>query len=163
DLLEQALVERGGLRLDIKGVADAVRDRAALRVQKLRDRLMALKQQEFRLFSKDEELSEEDERRLIEKLFAKLQGQRAEASGKAAVSDTQQPPTAEEMKRQVIAEIPVSDAELESLARQRGEVVRDRLLESGKLENERVFMLESSVAESDHEHVRTQLELAAGP
>ena len=163
NLLEQALIERGGLRLDIKGIADAVRDRAALRVQKLRDRLIALKQQEFRLFSKDEELSEEDELRLIEKLFAKLPDKRAEVSGKASVVDEQKPPTAEEMKQRVMAEIPVSDAELESLARQRGEAVRDRLLESGKLDNDRVFMLESNVAESDHEHVRTQLELAAEP
>jgi len=162
EVLEKALVERGGLRLDIKGVADAVRDRAALRVRKLKDQLLAMKQQEFRLFSKEEELSAEDEQRLVAKLFAKLQGQRGDATEKVSGSEEQRSPTAEEMKERVIAEIPVNDAELELLARQRGEAVRDRLLASGKLEHERVFMLESSVAESDHEHVRTQLELAAG-
>ena len=66
------------------------------------------------------------------------------------------------MKQRVLAEIPITDLELESLARDRGEAVRNRLLESGKLTNERVFMLEVGSAEPGHELVRTQLTLGAG-
>jgi hypothetical protein len=162
EMLEKALIERAGLRLDIKGIADTVRDRAVLRAQKLTKQLVAMRREEFRLTSNAEELSAEDEQRLVAKLFAALQVKQADAQGKAREPGEQQPPTPEQMKQRVMAEIPVSDAELESLARQRGEAVRDRLLESGKLEHERVFVLESSIAESDHEHVRTQLGLAVG-
>jgi len=162
EVLEKALVERVGLRLDIKGVADAVRDRTALRVTKLKEQLMVMKQEEFRLLPKGEELSEEDEQRLVAKLFAKLPREQASGAGQASGPEGQQAPTADAMKQRVIAEIAVSDAELESLARQRGEAVRDRLLESGKLDHARVFMLESSLAETEHDQVRTQLELAAG-
>jgi hypothetical protein len=65
------------------------------------------------------------------------------------------------MKQRVLAEIPISEADLEFLARQRGETVRDRLLNSGKLGNERVFLLDAGTAESGHERVRTQLVLGA--
>jgi hypothetical protein len=66
------------------------------------------------------------------------------------------------MKQRVLAEIPITDLDLESLARDRGEAVRNRLLESGKLSSERVFMLETGAAEPGHERVRTQLALGAG-
>ena len=72
------------------------------------------------------------------------------------------PPTADEMKQRVLAEISITDLELESLARERSEAVRNRLLESGKLANERVFVLEAGTAEPGHERVRTQLTLGAG-
>ena len=60
------------------------------------------------------------------------------------------------------AAIVISDAELEALARQRAEAVRNLLLESGRLTEERVVLLDPVAAESGHEKVRTQLALAAG-
>ncbi len=66
------------------------------------------------------------------------------------------------MKQRVAAAIVISDAELAVLARQRAEAVRDLLLESGRLTDQRVVLLDSGVAESGHEKVRTQLALAAG-
>jgi hypothetical protein len=161
EALGNALNERAGLRLDIKGTADAVLDRAALRMRKLNEQLLAMRRQEFGSSGKEQELSAEDEQRLVAELFATLQAKQAEAAGKTPKPAEEQPPTLDEMRRQVAAEIPVTDAQLESLARQRGEAVRDRLLESGKLANERVFLLDVGAAESGHEHVRTQLALGA--
>jgi hypothetical protein len=66
------------------------------------------------------------------------------------------------MKERVLAEISVTDADLEFLARERGEAVRTRLLESGKLGSGRVFLLEAGAADPGHERVRTQLALGAG-
>jgi outer membrane protein OmpA-like peptidoglycan-associated protein len=60
----------------------------------------------------------------------------------------------------LLSVIPVSQAELEALARQRAEAVRNHLLEQGGLANERVFLLEANTAASGHDKVRTQLALA---
>jgi hypothetical protein len=62
----------------------------------------------------------------------------------------------------VAAAIAISDAELETLARQRAEAVRNLLLESGRLTEERVVLLDAGTAEAGHEKVRTQLTLSAG-
>jgi len=159
EVLEQALNERVGLRLDIKGTADAVLDQAALRSRKLTDRLVMMKRREQGKAAGEEALSVEDEQRFIAKLFAELRAKQVDAAGKTAEPAESKPPTAEEMKQRVLAEIPVAEAELEFLARQRGDTVRDRLLNSGKLGNERVFLLDTSAAEPGHENVRTQLAL----
>jgi hypothetical protein len=162
DVLEQALDERAGLRLDIKGTADAVLDRAALRSRKLADRLVTMYRRERGTEAAEDELSPEDQQRLVAELFTKLQDRQAGASGKTPDQAESRPPTADEMRERVLAEIPVSEAELEFLARQRGDTVRDHLLKSGKLGNERVFMLDTAAAEPGHENVRTQLALGAG-
>lgn len=162
EALETALNERTGLMLDIKGTFDSVLDREAVRARKLRERLLAMKRQEFGGMGKEEELSPEDEQRLVVKWFAKLPLEEANQSAKQSKTEGQQAPTFEEMKQRVMAEIPVTDAELESLARQRAEVVRNRLLENGKLGIERVFLTDVGTAEPGHEQVRTQLGLTAG-
>ncbi|MCP9461658.1 MAG: DUF748 domain-containing protein [Nitrospira sp.] len=162
DALETALNERTGLMLDIKGTFDSVADREAVRARKLRERLLAMKRQEFGSTGKEEELSPEDEQRLVAKWFSKLPLQQGNQSTEQAKAEGQQAPTFEEMKQRVMAEIPVTDAELESLARQRADVVRNRLLESGKLGIERVFLTDVGTAEPGHERVRTQLGLTAG-
>lgn len=162
EALGKALVERARLRLDIKGTADAALDRAALRLLKLKDRLLAMKRQEFGSSGKEEELSAEDDQRLVSELFAALHAKQSDAAGTAPKGAEEQRPTLDEMRRRVAEQIPVSDAELESLARHRSEIVRDRLLEGGQLDPDRIFLLDLSIAESGHENVRTQLGLAAG-
>ncbi|MCP9469448.1 MAG: DUF748 domain-containing protein [Nitrospira sp.] len=162
EALETALNERAGLLLDIKGTFDSVADREAVRERKLRERLLAMKRQEFGSIGKEEELSAEDEQRLVAKWFTKLPLQEANQSAERAKTEGRPAPTFEEMRQRVMAEIPVTDAELESLARQRADVVRNRLLESGKLGIERVFLTDVGVAEPGHEQVRTQLGLTAG-
>ena len=162
EVLEQALDERQGLRLDITGTADSTIDRAAVRARKLRDQLLAMRQQERGpVQTGQEELSVEDEQRLVAELFAKLQAQSAGPPAKPPDAEAPTPPTVEEMKQRLASAIPVAEAELETLARQRGEAVRNHLLESGKLSNERVFLLDVNAAASGHERIRTQLAIAA--
>jgi outer membrane protein OmpA-like peptidoglycan-associated protein len=162
ETLEQALDERAGLRLEIKGTSDALLDGAALRQRKLTDRLATKKRREGGKPVAPEEITAEEEQQFVEELFADLQAKQAGAGEKTPEGAEAKPPTAEEMKQRVLAEIPITDLELEALARDRGEAVRNRLLESGKLANERVFMLEVGAAEPGHERVRTQLALGAG-
>jgi hypothetical protein len=162
ETLEQALDERAGLRLEIKGTADAVLDGAALRQRKLTDRLATKKRREGGKPVAPEEITAEEEQRFVEELFADLQAKQAAAGEKPPEGAEAKPPTAEEMKQRVLAEIPITDLELEALARDRAEAVRSRLLESGKLANERVFVLEAGAAEPGHELVRTQLALGVG-
>lgn len=160
-VLEQALDERVGLRLEIKGTSDAALDGTALRKRKLMDRLMTKIRRERGKSAEPVEISAEEEQRLVAELFAELQAKQAGASEKTADQAESKPPTAEEMKERVLAEIPVTDADLEFLAMERGEAVRTRLLESGKLGSGRVFLLEAGAADPGHELVRTQLLLGA--
>ncbi|NJL17243.1 MAG: DUF748 domain-containing protein [Nitrospira sp.] len=154
DALEQALEERAGLRLDIKGTTDSTLDRAALQAMKLRTQLFAM---QGATNSDQEALSPKVEQRLVEKLYAKLP---PPDPATAPVESTQ--PTVEEMKQKLAAAIQIADKEFESLAHQRAEAIRNRLLEDGVLAEERVVILDAGDAESGHEKVRTQLALSAG-
>ena len=162
ETLEHALDERAGLRLEIKGTADTVLDGLALRKRKLIDRLAIKKRREGGKAVAPEDITAEEEQRFVEELFAEWQAKQAAAGEKTPEGTDAKPPTPEEMKQRVLAEIPITDLDLESLARERGEAVRNRLLESGKLASERVFVLEAGAAEPGHELVRTQLMLGAG-
>lgn len=156
EALVTALGERDGLRLDIKGTSDSALDRAALQRVKLQDQLFEMKGIPRRAAKAElETLSPKEEQRFIEKLYAKLPLPDA-ASGEP----TQ--PTVEEMRQKVTVSIPISAAELDALANQRASVIRDRLLESGKLTEDRVAIQDTAAAESGHEHVRTQLSLSPG-
>jgi len=66
----------------------------------------------------------------------------------------------EDMKRKLAAVIQISPSELEALAHRRAEAIRIRLLEDGKLPEERVALLDTGAAEPGHEKVRTQLSLS---
>lgn len=154
EALEQALDERVGLRLEVKGTADSLLDGAALQAMKLRAQLFAI---QGGANPDQDELSPKVEQRLVEKLFAKLPPpDPATTSGESAQ------PTVEEMKKKLAAAIEISDKEFEALARQRAEAIRNRLLEGGVLTEERVVLLDTGEAESGHEKVRTQLALSAG-
>jgi len=154
EALEKALDERAGLRLDIRGTTDATLDVAMLQTMKLRAQLFAMSGGGK---SDQEELSPKEEQRLVEKLYAKLP---APDPSTAPAGSTQ--PTVEDMKRQLAAAIQIPPNELEALAHQRAEAIRDHLLESGKLTEERVSLLDAGAAEAGHEKVRTQLSLSAG-
>lgn len=158
EALETALDERAGLRLDVKGTFDTTVDRAAIQAMKLQDQLFEMSGKPRKMTgSEGDTLSPKDEQRLLEKLYAKLP-----PPDPATTSAVSAQPTTEEMKQRVAAAIVISDAELEALARQRAEAVRNLLLESGRLTEERVVLLDPVAAESGHEKVRTQLALAAG-
>ena len=153
ETLETALHERAGSRLDGKGTFDTTLNRATLRARKLHEQLLEMSGKSRG--ATGDTLSPRDEQRLIEKLYAKL------PSPDSTTTESTQP-TIEGMKQRVAVAIVISEAELEALARQRAEAIRNLLLESGRLTEERVVLLDSGVGESGHEKVRTQLALAAG-
>ena len=158
EALETALDERAGLRLDIKGTFDPTLDRASLQTMKLRAQLFDMSGKPRSATDSDlTTLSPKDEQRLVEKLYAKLPPLDSTVT---PVESSQA--TIEEMKQRVAAAIVISDAELEALARQRAEAVRNVLLESGRLTEDRVVLIDAGTAESGHEKVRTQLALSAG-
>lgn len=154
EALEKALDERTGLRLDIRGTTDSTLDAAALQTKKLREQLFAMSGGGN---PDQSELSPKEEQRLVEKLYAKLP---APDPSTAPAEPAQ--PTVEDMKRRLAAAINISPSELDALAQQRAEAIRNHLLEGGKLTEERVVLLDTGVAESGHEKVRTQLSLSAG-
>ncbi|MGQ0666790.1 MAG: DUF748 domain-containing protein, partial [Nitrospiraceae bacterium] len=118
DALAKALDERQGLRLDVTGTADATLDRDAVRARKFKDQLLALRQQERgKEKPEQEELSAEDEQRLVTQLFAKLPAASPAPPAGQPEADEQKPPTLDEMKQRLLSAIPVSQAELEALAR----------------------------------------------
>ena len=93
----------------------------------------------------------------MEKLYAKLP-----APDPSATPAEPTQPTVADMKQKLEAAVQISTSELEALAHQRAEAIRRHLLDSGKLTEERVALLDTGVAESGHEKVRTQLSLSAG-
>lgn len=162
DALAKALDERQGLRLDVAGTADAKLDRDAFRVRKLDAQLMALKRTKAGKDKEEpEELSPEEELKLVEQLYAKLPGIGSEQDSRQSEDSEKQQPTLEEMKQRLLSEIQIPQAELEGLARERAEAVRDHLVEHGGLTNDRVFLIETDIAATGYDLIRTQLGLGA--
>ena len=163
EVLAKALEERPGLRLDITGTADATLDRDALRSTKLTEHLRAMRQRERgKTATNDEALSLDDERRLVTELYEQRRNQLAASVPPQPAGAPSKPLTLQEMKQQLAASLPVDEAELRSLARQRAEQVRDQLIEVGKLAEERVFLQETDPTASGNEKVRSRLTITAG-
>ncbi len=161
EALIKGLEERPGLRLEITGTADLVRDRQVLRLQKLKAQLQTKWQQE-RALPKDTELPPDEEERLIKERFEQEHAgpPGAPPAPKPDVAST--PPTVEEMRQQLAASIPVDEASLRILAGERAKQIRDQLAGEGKLAEERVFLTEVDLTASGHERVRSRLNITAG-
>ena len=163
EALAKGLEERPGLRLEIAGTSDPVLDHAAISARKLKEQLIAMRQRERGKASpKLEELSGEDEARLITELYEKRQEQLEKSMQPNPTGAAPKPPTVEDMKQRLAEVIPVDEVELRTLARQRAEQVRDELIEIGKLAEERVFLLETDLTASGNEQVRSRLTITAG-
>jgi hypothetical protein len=163
EALGKGLEERPGLRLEIAGTSDPALDRAAISARKLKEQLIAMRQRERGKASpKLEELSGEDEARLITELYEKQQEQLEQSIQPNPTGAAPKPPTVEDMKQRLAEAIPVDDVELRTLARQRAEHVRDELIEVGKLAEERLFLLETDLTASGNEQVRSRLTITAG-
>lgn len=161
EAIAKGLDERPGLRLEVTGTADPVRDRKVLALQKLNAQLLA-RWQRGKGISKQADLPIVEEERAITELFDQqrsLQPVAAPAEGAQLLS---KPPTIEEMRQQLVGAIPVPDSELRLLAQQRAEQVRGQLIVDGKLADERVFLTEVDLTASDHEKVRSRLNITAG-
>jgi outer membrane protein OmpA-like peptidoglycan-associated protein len=163
EVLAKGLEERPGLRLDITGTSDPTSDRAAIGLRKLKVLLVAIRQRERRQgSSKSEELSSEDETRLVTELYEKQRAQIEKSAPSKLTEAAPTPPTVMEMKQRLAAEIPVDEPELRALARERAEQVRDQLIGGGRLAEERVFLQETDQTVSGNDQVRSRLTITAG-
>ncbi|MEK7760711.1 MAG: DUF748 domain-containing protein [Nitrospirota bacterium] len=158
EALVKGLEERPGLRLEITGTADPVRDRKVLGLQKLNAQLLAKWQRENGA-SKVAELPMVEEERAIKELFDQQRSQQPVAT---PAEGNPKPPTIEEMRQQLVAAIPVPDSDLRLLALQRAEQMRGQLAGDGKLADNRLFLTEVDLIASDHEKVRSRLNITAG-
>jgi hypothetical protein len=157
EALAKGLEERPGLRLEITGTADPVRDRTVLGLQKLKAQLLA-RWQQGKSLSKEVDLPMVEEERAIKELFDQQRSQQPVAT---PVEVNSKPPTIEDMRQQLAAAIPVHDSDLRLLAQQRAEQMRGQLAGEGKLADERVFLTEVDLTASGHEKVRSRLNLTA--
>jgi len=66
------------------------------------------------------------------------------------------------MKQRLAAAIFVDELELRALASQRAEQVRDQLIKGGTLAEEQLFLLETDLAASENQQIRSRLNITAG-
>ena len=161
EALIKALQERPGLRLEITGTADPVRDRQALRLQTLKTQLKTKWQQE-RALPKDADFPDYEEERMIKERFEQEHVQPAGTVPAPKPDVAPKPPTIEEMRQQLASSIPVDEASLRSLADERAKQMRSQLAGEGKLADERVFLTDVDVTASGYEKVRSRLNITAG-
>jgi hypothetical protein len=64
------------------------------------------------------------------------------------------------MKQQLVASLLVDETDLRLLGQQRAEQMRGQLAGDGKLADEHVFLTEVDLTASDHEKVRSRLNLS---
>lgn len=160
EALVKGLEERPGLRLEITGTADPVRDRKALGLQKLNAQLLARWQQKKGV--KEADLPIDEEERAIKDLFDQRRSQQPIATPTEGAQVDSKPPTIEEMRQKLVAAIPVPDSDLRLLAQQRAEQMRGQLAGDGKLADERVFLTEVDLAGSEYDKIRSRLNITAG-
>jgi uncharacterized protein involved in outer membrane biogenesis len=161
EALTKGLEERPGLRLEVTGTANPARDRKALALQKLNEQLLAIWQQE-KGGSKETSMPIEERERLIKKLFEKGRSQQPVAPSAQKPDVAPKPPTIEEMRQALVASISVNDAAIRTLAHERADHIRERFVGAGRLANERVFLTEVDLTPSEHEKVRSRLNITAG-
>lgn len=164
DTLVKGLTERPGLRLDITGTADPIRDRQALAQHQLQSLLLA-RWRKQRNDLKETAVPVEQEARLVRELFE----QQTLSSPATAIGTSRggggtpdPPPTLEDMRRKLVSSISISEDELRTLAGQRAEQVRRTLTADGRLPDERVYVTEITLAGSDHDLIRSSLAMTAG-
>ncbi len=161
EALAKGLEERPGLRLEITGTADPVRDRKVLGLQKLKAQLLA-KWQQGKSASKEVDMPIVEEERAIKELFDQQRSQQPVVTPAEGAQVASKPPTIEDMRQQLAAAIPVPDSDLHLLAQQRAEQMRGQLAGDGKLADERLFLTEVDLIASDYEKVRSRLNITAG-
>jgi uncharacterized protein involved in outer membrane biogenesis len=161
EAITKGLEERPGLRLEITGTADPVRDRKELGLQKLKAQLLA-RWRQGKGISKDADLPMLEEERLIKDLYDQQRSQQPVPAPAMATDPAPKPPTIDDMRQQLVAAIAVSDSDLRALAQQRADQLRGQFTGEGKLAVERVFLTEVDLAASDHDRVRSRLNITAG-
>ena len=99
---------------------------------------------------------------MIKELFDKQRSQQPVVTPAEGAQVASKPPTIDEMRQYLVASMPIPDSDLRLLAQQRAEQMRGQFTVDGKLEDERMFLTEVDLAASDHEKVRSRLNITAG-
>jgi hypothetical protein len=161
EAIAKGLEERPGLRLEVTGTADPVRDRKVLALQKLNAQLLA-RWRQWKGISKEADLPTVEEESMLKELFDQQRSLQPVAATAEGEQLPWKPPTLEEMRQKLATVITVPDSDLRLLAEQRAEQMRGQLVVDGKLADERVFLTEVDLTAADHEKVRSRLNITAG-
>ncbi|MBU8909861.1 MAG: DUF748 domain-containing protein [Desulfobacterales bacterium] len=148
DTLAQILQEKSSIRLEIESVYDKLRDFEALRIKGFEDLIKATKLKEMILLGssaatlKDVVIEKEERQLYIHTAYAQAQFPKPrDDAGVEKELDV------EEKKKLLITNINIGKDDLRLLAMNRSENIKAYLLSTGKIEKERVFLLEPN--ESD--------------
>jgi Domain of Unknown Function (DUF748) len=154
NVLAEALYERPALDLEIQGQADRPEDVAALK-QRILERKLKRKKLNDMIAQGSPPVSlskvqvEPGEReRYLRELY------REEV---VALEEKEKTLPPAEMEKAILGGIEVSQAELDELASRRARNVEQFLLKTGKIEADRLFVLEPKVAEGKGDHSRVSL------
>lgn len=142
DVLAKALYDRPLLKLEITGHADPAADREALRKARLEERIRAAEVKD--LAGKGQKATPAARVALDPKQYDQYLGEVyketvPEGERKKIPEKTL---SREEREKIVLAHIEVSGGDLRQLAYERASQVRDLLLATGKVEKERIFLIE---------------------
>jgi hypothetical protein len=166
--LAKALEDRPGLKVEVTGRVDPKADRLVLAEGKVRREVQLMRLAELRTDGRQVpttveavEVSEADAARLLKQVYVKKFGQDPTAGGgEKAVAD--QNSTLAMMKDKLRATMTVEDSELQLLAQERAERIKDFLLKQGSLPAERVFLTDVKLeANAENELVSSVMSLSA--
>jgi len=144
DGITKVLYERPSLKLDIEGQVDVERDREGLREYLFQKKLKALKlKKSLKKGAVDISIADVTiEAGEYEKYLRKVYKAEEFEKPKNALGLARRLPVPE-METLIIKHIEVSDNDLRLLALKRAQQVKDYILQSGKIEPERVFLVET--------------------
>ncbi len=149
DKLAEILKEKPSVKIEIQGVYNPIRDGEGIREKRFEDLLKEerSKQAWYSLSSPKavtEPLTPEEKEKYIEKVYdrAEFPKPRDEKGGKKKLD-------LEEKKKLLITHITLDEYDLRSLALTRAENTKAYILSTGKVEKERIFLLEPSAVKKE--------------
>nr|NJM02452.1 DUF748 domain-containing protein [Desulfobacula sp.] len=149
DKLAGVLSEKPSVRLEIQGVYNSIRDAEGVREKRFEEMLKAERSQKtwYSLSSPkppEEPLTAEEKEKYIEKVYDKAEfpKPRDEKGGKKKLN-------LEEKKKLLITHILVDENDLRALAVSRAENAKAYILSTGKVEKERIFLVEPMAVETE--------------
>ncbi|MFA5903954.1 MAG: DUF748 domain-containing protein, partial [Desulfobacula sp.] len=151
DKLIEILTEKPSVRLEIQGVYNAARDAEGIREKRFDDLLKEERSKKSwyslpfsKIPEKNAPLTTEEREKYTEKVYDKAEfpKPRDEKGSKKKLD-------LEEKKKLLITHINIDENDLRSLAVERAENIRAYILSTGKVEKERIYLLEPMAVEKD--------------
>ena len=161
--LAEALNQRPGLQLEIKGVADPVGDRLALAEQIVLARLSEEIGDDPPVLGHRIPLENEDYREELEDLYEdEIENLPDVAPIDPELEKTIPKQWIQEILQRTLENQHIDDLQLRILARERAKVIRDSLIQQGGIAPKRIFLLDVEVSRTDHrDFVVSKLSLAS--